>query len=588
VRIEDYALVGDLHTAALVGRNGSIDWLCLPRFDSDSCFTALLGDEKHGRWQIAPRDEPKAVSRRYRPGTLILETDFETADGAARLVDCMPVRDGSPTIVRLVEGLRGEVKMRMHMVIRFDYGATVPWVQQATEGLSALAGPDKLYLRTPVETQGEDLTTVAEFRVREGERIPFSLTWAPSHEPEPDAVDPIWAVAATETWWSDWSGRCTYTGDWHDEVVRSLIVLKALTYQPTGAIAAAPTTSLPEQLGGGRNWDYRYCWLRDASLALDALIVGGYLDEGLAFRSWLMRATAGHPAQANIMYGLAGERRLTEETLDWLPGYEGSAPVRIGNAAAEQFQLDIYGEVIDAGHRGRALVNMIDPKGWRSQLAILDFLEEAWCKPDDGIWEVRGPQRHFVHSKLMAWVAFDRAVKTVERFEAEGSVDRWRELRDEIHAEVLKSGFDGERNTFTQYYGSKELDASTLLIPAMGFLPPDDERVLGTIDAIQRELTKDGLVYRYSADEAGSVDGLEGGEGAFLPCSFWLVDALALAGRRDEARELFQRLLSLGNDLGLFAEEYDPDAGRLVGNFPQAFTHLALVNSAAGLSAEPD
>jgi GH15 family glucan-1,4-alpha-glucosidase len=588
MKIEDYALIGDLHTAALVSREGSIDWLCVPRFDSGACFTALLGEEKHGHWKLAPAGDLRKVTRRYREGSLVLETDFETDEGAVRVVDCMLMRTHAPVVIRLVEGLHGNVPMRMQLVIRPDYGATVPWVEQAVEGLTFLAGPNALYLRAPIETRGEDFTTVGEFTVREQERVPFTLTWSPSHEPGPPAVDPVWAVAATQQWWRDWSDRCTYSGRWRDTVVRSLITLKALTYHPTGGIVAAPTTSLPEDVGGERNWDYRYCWLRDASLTLEALMLGGYAEEARAFAGWLLRAIAGHPAQASIMYGIAGERMLPEQELPWLPGYEKSSPVRVGNAASEQFQLDVYGEVMDAGHLGRKFTGHFDPVRWERERATLEFLESAWREPDDGIWEVRGPRRHFTHSKVMAWVAFDRAVQAVEDFGADGPVDRWRDICTQIHHEVLREAYDPDRKTFTQYYGSEELDASVLMIPMVGFLSASDERVHGTVDAIQRELTQDGFVYRYSTQAQGSVDGVKGGEGAFLPCSFWLVNALALIGRTEEAEKLFDRVLEVSNDLGLFSEEYDPKGRRLVGNFPQAFTHLALVRTAASLSGAPD
>jgi GH15 family glucan-1,4-alpha-glucosidase len=585
MRIEDYALIGDLNTAALVGRNGSIDWLCVPRYDSDACFAALLGDESHGRWLLAPEAETTSSSRRYRDGTMVLETDFETADGAVRLHDCMSTQGPGPTVVRVVEGLRGRVPMRMELVIRFDYGLTIPWVQHIEDGVSAVAGPDALYLHTEVPLRGEDLTTVSEFTVAEGERVPLTLTWRASHEQQPEAIEGEWALQVAEGWWKRWSGSCAFTGRYRDQVVRSLLVLKALIYEVTGAIVAAPTTSLPETLGGERNWDYRYCWLRDAALSLDALIVGGYVDEMLAFSGWLARATALHPSQAQILYGIGGERRLTEETIDWLPGYESSSPVRIGNAASAQFQLDVYGELLDAAHHAREFSGRVmDPDAWERQKVILAHLETVWRRPDQGIWEVRGPERHFTHSKVMTWVAFDRMVKAVERFDAEGDVDRWRGVRDEIHAEVCERAYDGERKTFTQSYDSDELDAATLLIPAVGFLAPDDPRVLGTIDAVERELTTDeGFVLRYStsAHGRGSVDGLAGKEGAFLPCSFWLADALAMAGRKERARELFERLCGLANDVGLLSEEYDAERGRLIGNFPQAFTHLALINTAS-------
>jgi GH15 family glucan-1,4-alpha-glucosidase len=565
-----------------VGRDGSIDWLCLPRFDSGASFAALLGGERFGRWLLAPKGEVVGVNRRYRDGTLVLETDFATASGAVRVVDCMPLKGHGRTVVRAVEGLSGEVEMRMELVIRFDYGATIPWVQSDAEEMLAVAGPDALYLRTEVEVHGEQLRTVADFTVREGEDIPFTLTWNPSHQEAPDAMDGLWAIRHTERWWREWSGTCAFTGEYADEVLRSLIVLKALTYRPTGGIVAAPTTSLPEAIGGERNWDYRYCWLRDAVLTLDALMLGGFSQEALAFGGWVLRATASHPSQTQVLYGVAGERRLHEYELDHLPGYEGSKPVRVGNAAADQFQLDVFGELLDAAYRGRDLTGQLAASGWERQIALLDYLEEVWREPDEGIWEVRGPRRQFTHSKVMAWVGFDRAVKTVENQGAPGDADRWRRVRDEIHEQVCEEGYDAERNTFTQYYGSKDLDAGTLLIPAVGFLPPDDARVIGTIDAIQSELAADGWVRRYSTGEGtDDVDGLRGEEGAFLPCSFWLADALAMAGRRDEARDLFERLLGLTNDVGLISEEYDTERGRLIGNFPQAFTHLALINTAS-------
>ena len=565
-----------------MGRDGSIDWLCLPRFDSGASFAALLGGERFGRWLLAPKGEVVGVNRRYRDGTLVLETDFATASGAVRVVDCMPLKGHGRTVVRAVEGLSGEVEMRMELVIRFDYGATIPWVQSDEEEMMAVAGPDALYLRTEVEVHGEQLRTVADFTVREGEDIPFTLTWNPSHQEAPDAMDGLWAIRHTERWWREWSGTCAFTGEYADEVLRSLIVLKALTYRPTGGIVAAPTTSLPEAIGGERNWDYRYCWLRDAVLTLDALMLGGFSQEALAFGGWVLRATASHPSQTQVLYGVAGERRLHEYELDHLPGYGGSKPVRVGNAAADQFQLDVFGELLDAAYRGRDLTGQLAASGWERQIALLDYLEEVWREPDEGIWEVRGPRRQFTHSKVMAWVGFDRAVKTVENQAAPGDADRWRRVRDEIHEQVCEEGYDAERNTFTQYYGSKDLDAATLLIPAVGFLPPDDARVIGTIDAIQSELAADGWVRRYSTGGGtDAVDGLRGEEGAFLPCSFWLADALAMAGRRAEARDLFERLLGLTNDVGLISEEYDTERGRLIGNFPQAFTHLALINTAS-------
>jgi GH15 family glucan-1,4-alpha-glucosidase len=583
--IEDYALIGDRRTAALVSREGSIDWLCLPRFDSDAVFAALLGDESNGRWRIAPATEVVSSSRRYREGSLVLDNTYETETGTVRVTDCMAAQGPGPTVVRVVEGLTGTVEMSMELTIRFGYGLTVPWVRTSDEGISAVAGPDALFLRTEAPLRGEDLRTLSDFEVGEGELIPFTLTWHPSHLGQPDAIDGDWAVENTERRWVEWSTACAYDGEWRPEVVRSLITLKALTFEETGAICAAPTTSLPEDLGGERNWDYRYCWLRDAALSIDALMLGGYTEEAMAFGAWLQRATASHPSQAQILYGLGGERRLSEETLDWLPGYEGSKPVRIGNAASEQFQLDVFGELLDAADRFRTLSGKIDPVGWPRQIAALEYLKGVWGEPDEGIWEVRGPRRHFTHSKVMVWVAFDRVIGAAEEYDVECDIETLRSIRDQVHADICENAYDPERNTFTQYYGSDELDAATLLIPAMGFLPPDDARVVGTIEAIQRELmTEDGFVLRYSTGSGPhSVDGLSGREGAFLPCSFWLADALAMVGRRDEALELFERLLGLCNDVGLISEEYDPETDRLIGNFPQAFTHLALINTASVL-----
>jgi GH15 family glucan-1,4-alpha-glucosidase len=584
-RIEDYGLIGDLQTAALVSSDGSIDWACFPRFDSGACFAALLGTTEHGRWIVAPHGDSWEAGRRYRPGTLILETDWETDDGRVRVIDFMPPRGKAPDIVRIVEGLDGEVAMDAELVIRFDYGKTVPWVRRIDDGTRiAIAGPDALSLRSEVEHRGENLRTIAEFTVRKGDRVPFTLTWYPSNEDPPDAIDAEAALRDTVDYWGDFVGKCGYDGRWADEVKQSLIVLKALTYAPTGGIVAAPTTSLPERIGGERNWDYRYCWLRDATLVLLAFINAGYLDEARAWRNWLLRAAAGDPAELQIMYGVAGERRLTELTLDWLPGYEASKPVRAGNAASDQFQLDVFGEVLDAMHHGRAHELERLPEAWALQRRLLHFLEEAWKEPDDGIWEVRGGRRHFTHSKVMAWVAFDRGITAVEEYGRAGPADRWREARDEIHREVLAQGFDTELNSFTQSYGSKRLDASLLVIPLVGFLPADDERVIGTVAAVERELFRDGFVYRYMHDEEGRrIDGLPPGEGAFLPCTFWLADNFALQGRLDEAEELFERALSTRNDLGLFAEEWDVETRRQLGNFPQAFTHVALVNSAFNL-----
>jgi GH15 family glucan-1,4-alpha-glucosidase len=589
-RIEDYALIGNLGTAALVGRDGSVDWLCMPRFDSGACFAALLGDERHGRWQITPAAPVLRTTRHYRPGTLILETEFETTSGSVRLIDFMP--PGANTLVRIVEGVSGAVPMRMELVVRFDYGTIVPWVTRSERGLALVAGPDAVRLMSAVPTQGEEARTTAQFTVKPGQRVPLSLDWHPSHSAPPAPADPLTALRATERSWQEWSDRCTYAGEWDEPVRTSLAVLRGLTHAETGGIVAAPTTSLPETLGGVRNWDYRYCWVRDATLSLSALLQCGYAQEALAFRDWLLRATAGNPREMRIMYGVGGERRLPEAQVPALPGYEGSSPVRIGNAAADQLQLDIYGELADVAHLARTLshglgLSVDDPAHqphYRRHLRMLDFLESAWHEPDEGIWEVRGPRRHFTHSKVMAWVAFDRAVKAIEDFGLQGPLDRFRAIRAQIHAEVCRKGFDPERGTFTQSYGSQELDASLLLIPAVGFLPPRDARVVGTVEAVQRELCQDGFVARYPTDDDElNSDGLPGKEGAFLPCSFWLVDALTLMGRREEALTLFERLLDLRNDLGLISEEYDVDRKRLVGNFPQAFTHLALVQSAARL-----
>jgi GH15 family glucan-1,4-alpha-glucosidase len=585
-RIEDYALIGDLQTAALVARDGSIDWLCLPRFDSGACFAALLGGPEHGRWRIAPEGEALAVRRRYRPGTLVLETEFTTADGVVALIDFMPPRADLPDLIRIVEGRGGLVPMRMELILRLDYGSIVPWVRRVDGGITAIAGPDAIEVRTGVELRGEGLTTVAEFSVAEGERVPFCLTWHPSHQPIPPSLDPERMFQETEVWWREWSDRCNHVGPWREAVLRSLITLKGMTYAPTGGIVAAPTTSLPEELGGVRNWDYRYCWIRDATFTLTALIRAGYVDEARAWRAWLLRAVAGSPADMQIMYGIEGQRRLTEIQLPWLPGYEDAAPVRIGNGAHGQFQLDVYGELADAMHQCRSAGIESTEDGWTVGRALIDFVSAHWNEPDDGIWEVRGPRRHFTHSKMMAWVAIDRVVKAVERAELEGPVEKWRSLRDQIHAQVCREGFDETLGAFVQSYGEKQLDASLLMMPLVGFLPANDPRVIGTVAAIERDLTVDGLVKRYSSSE--SVDGLPGGEGAFLACSFWLVDNLALQGRHEDARRLFERLLDLRNDVGLLSEEYDTSARRLVGNFPQAFSHIALVNSAFNLATGVD
>jgi len=585
MNIEDYALIGDTQTAALVGIDGSIDWLCLPRFDSGACFAALLGDRSHGRWKLAPVDEVHRVERAYVAGTLVLETTFHTDRGAVRVTDLMPVRGTAPDLVRIVEGAAGSVTMDMDLVVRFDYGSTVPWVRRLDGSLSLIAGPDALELATPVELHGQDMATRATFTVSAGERIPFVLTWHPSNEAMPRPTDPMVAVDETITWWRQWSGRCTGGGRWHQEVQRSLITLKALTYAPTGGIVAAATTSLPEVLGGVRNWDYRYCWLRDATFTLQALLAAGYEDEAVAWRNWLLRAVAGDPSQLQIMYGVAGEHRLPELELEWLPGYDGSRPVRIGNGAATQRQLDVYGEVMDALHQARVAGVPPDAVAWAVQREMLSWLETGWREPDYSLWEIRGPARHFVHSKVMCWVAFDRGIRGVEEFGLDGPVDRWRRLRDEIHDEVSERGFDPARCTFTQSYGSTELDASLLMIPLVGFLPPTHERVRGTIDAVRRELSVDGLVERYPTEHGTSVDGLPGKEGAFLRCSFWLADALAVTGRREEATQLFERLVALTNDVGLLAEEYEPASGRMLGNFPQAFSHIGLVNTALNLTS---
>jgi GH15 family glucan-1,4-alpha-glucosidase len=583
LRIEDYALIGDLETAALVGRDGSIDWLCVPRFDSASCFAALLGTPEQGRWLIAPAGEVRRVRRKYRPGTLILETEFETKDGVAVLIDFMPPRREDPDVVRIVHGKRGKVAMRTEIIMRFDYGATIPWVRKAEEGLRAIAGPNSLRLRSPVTLRGENFHTVGEFTVARGEYVPFTLAWRPSHQRLGRIPDAKKDLEATERWWKEWTKQCTYRGRWREQVIRSLITLKALIYDPTGGVVAAPTTSLPEQLGGFRNWDYRYCWLRDATLTLYALLIGGYHDEARRWRDWLLRAVAGEPAKLQIMYGLAGERWLPEREIAWLCGYERSKPVRIGNAASTQLQLDVYGEVMDAFQLAWRHAAKTDDVGQRFQVTMLDFLEGAWQKPDRGMWESRGDPRQYVHSKVMTWVAFDRAVKAVEQSHFDGPVERWRAIRAEIHNEICSKGFDRKRNSFVQYYGASKVDAALLLLPTVGFLPAADPKMLGTVQAIERELVEDGLVWRYVRD--GESGGLAGPEGAFLACSFWYVDILKIQGRSKEARRLFGRLLALANDVGLLSEEFDPTTGRQVGNFPQAFSHVALINSARNLSA---
>jgi GH15 family glucan-1,4-alpha-glucosidase len=581
-RLEDYALLGDNQTAALVGMDGSIDWLCLPRFDSGACFAALLGEPRHGRWRLAPPGAKRAARRRYRDGTMILETEFDVGQGTVRLIDFMPIRDNTPHVVRIVEGVRGSVAMAMDLVIRFDYGRTVPWVRRIDGRWTAIAGPNGATLSTPIETVGRGLSTTAEFEVREGDRIPFVLSWYPSHQSPPDSPDAEAALVETDRWWSQWSGQCSYAGPYREAVVRSLITLKALTYTPTGGIVAAPTTSLPERLGGVRNWDYRYCWLRDATFTLYALMHGGYREEASRWRDWLLRAVAGDPAQIQILYGLAGERQIPEFEIPWLPGYEGSAPVRVGNAAVEQFQLDVFGEVMDMLLVARRIGLEPESAAWDLQRHLTEHVETVWSEPDEGIWEVRGGRRPFTHSRVMAWVAMDRSIKAIESFGLSGPIDRWKRVREQIHDDVCSKGYDSDLGSFVQSYGSKALDASLLQIPLVGFLAPDDPRVTGTLKAVERELITRGFVLRYSTN---SEDGLPPGEGAFLPCTFWLADAYAQTGRTDDARILFERLLGIANDVGLLSEEYDPDARRLVGNFPQAFTHVALVNSASNLKA---
>jgi carbohydrate kinase (thermoresistant glucokinase family) len=581
--IEDYALIGDCTTAALVGRNGSIDWLCWPRFDSNALFAALLGTSEHGRWRISPADPTPSISRAYHDGTLVLETLFDTADGRVALIDFMPIGHAGSSIIRLVKGLRGKVAMQLHLALRFDHGVTVPWVTQLDDesGLSAVAGPNQVVLRSPVPLQGRNFATVAEFDVAEGQCVPFVLTHAPSHLPKPPAADWSAALAETESFWRDWSGRCSHAGPWRDPVKRSLLTLKALTFAETGGIIAAPTTSLPEQLGGERNWDYRYCWLRDATFTLIALVSAGYREEAQAWGQWLRRTVAGSPHQLQIMYGLSGERQLIEWEVPWLPGYHGAVPVRVGNAASTQLQLDVYGELIDTIYQGRTLGLAPIGSGWALQRELVEHLEQIWEQPDDGIWEVRGGRRQFTFSKIMAWVALDRTVRDAERFKFEAPLDSWRKLRDRMHATICELGFDSDRNTFTQSFGSNELDASLLLIPLVGFLPADDPRVRGTVAAIERELMIDGLVLRYRT--RAEIDGLPPGEGVFLPCSFWLANNYRLQHRDAEARALFERLLSLRNDVGLLAEEYDPRTRRQLGNFPQAFSHLALIMTALSL-----
>jgi len=584
-RIEDYGLIGDCETAALVGRDGSIDWLCWPAFDSDACFAALLGTPKHGRWLIAPADEVKKTSRRYRGNTLILETRFETKDGEVELIDFMPPRGNASDVVRLVRGVSGRVKLRMQLVIRFGFGIDIPWVKKNADGpgLLAICGPDMNVLRTPVETRGEDLTTVADFEVGEGETVPFVLTYGPSHLPVPAPIDPEQALKETEAFWNEWSSRCTYQGEQRELVMRSLITLKALTYAPTGGIVAAPTTSLPEKLGGARNWDYRFCWLRDATFTLLALMNSGYTEEALAWHNWLLRAVAGSADNMQIMYGIMGERRLLEWQAEWLPGYEGATPVRVGNAAHAQLQLDVYGELIDAFHQWRTAKLELYEGSWALECTVLEHLAEQWDQPDHGIWERRGDGKHYVSSKVMTWVAFDRGIKSAEKFGFKAPLEKWRTLRDAIHRNVCEKGFDRELNSFVESYGSKLLDASILLLPSVGFLEPTDPRVRGTLQAVEKYLIRDGFVLRHDPREVS--DEQQPIEGAFLACSLWLADAYVLTGELDKARALFDRVVAVANDLGLLAEEFDTDAGRQTGNFPQALTHLALIHTAHNLSA---
>ncbi len=585
--IEDYGFIGNMLSCALVAKDGSIDWLCLPRFDSDACFAALLGTEDNGYWRIAPAADDYKVTRRYRDGTTILETTFETEDGAVTLIDFMPLASDEEhvDVFRIVRGDRGRVVMRMELALRFSYSETVPWVRRTDFGLRAVAGPDAVELHTRVDLRGKDYRTIADFSVGEGATVPFALCWHPSHRARETNIDPEARLEQAERWWREWSGTCRFgereQHPWREAVVRSLITLKALSYRPTGGILAAATTSLPEEIGGERNWDYRFCWIRDATLTLYALLSSGYREEARAWRHWMLRAAAGHPSQLQIMYGLSGERRLNESELPWLAGYESSKPVRVGNAAYDQLQIDVYGELMDALHVGRKFQLEPSQEAWNFQQALLENLKRKWPRPDKGIWEIRTSARHFTHSKLMAWVAYDRAVKGVEDFGLWGPVEDWKAERDKIRDEILSLGWNEKRQSFVQYYGGEALDASLLLIPTMGFLPADDPRVASTVDAINRDLTEDGLLLRYRPEEA--TDGVSGGEATFLVCSFWLADALSMVGRHDEAQELFERLLSLRNDLGLLAEEYDPRAKRQLGNFPQAFSHVGLVNTANNL-----
>jgi GH15 family glucan-1,4-alpha-glucosidase len=587
LRLEDYGLIGDTQTAALVGLDGSIDWLCLPRFDSGACFAALLGEPRHGRWRLAPSSPITATRRRYRNASLVLETEFQTGQGVVRIVDCMPPRHTDPDLVRIVEGVRGEVSIDLELIVRFDYGSIAPWIRSHDGTHHLVAGPDALAFRPGVPVRLEDGVLRARFTVREGERVPFLLVWHPSHVDAPDGIDPLASVDETDAWWREWCAQGDFDGPYTDAVQRSFITLKALTFAPTGGIIAAPTTSLPEQLGGVRNWDYRYCWVRDATFVLYALMNGGFATEAVAWRDWLLRAVAGDPSKLQVLYGPGGERRMPEFELPWLPGYERSQPVRVGNAAVSQLQLDVYGEVIDSFYLARCSHIDSGTESWTLEQGLLDYLESAWRLEDEGLWEVRGPRRHFTHSKLMTWVAFDRAIQVVERFGLAGPIDRWRRLRTTIHDEICAKAFDRTRNTFTQFYGTTEVDAALLQIPLVGFLPASDPRVRGTVAAIEQDLMHNGFLRRYRTRPDGEVDGLPEGEGAFLACTFWLADNYTLQGRMDDARAVFERLLALRNDLGLLAEQYDSAAGRQVGNFPQALSHVSLINTARNLSPKP-